>query len=114
MTGRRALLIGIAALLGAALALGLFDRDIDAETAAAIAERMARDYHARTGHPRSEFAAREGQLWADGWEYRWRFKPCPELASLRIWISRNGRRVRYAELPECAASDGVPRQPRTA
>jgi len=114
MTRRRAILVSIAALLGAALALGLYDREIDAETATAIAERMARDYHARTGHPKTEFAAREGRLWADGWEYRWRFKPCPDVASLRIWISRNGRRVRYAELPECTPADGQPLRPRIA
>ncbi|OSZ72391.1 hypothetical protein CAP39_03340 [Sphingomonas sp. IBVSS1] len=114
MTRRRAILISIAALLGAALALGLYDREIDAETAAGIAERMARDYHARTGHPKTEFAPREGRLWADGWEYRWRFKPCPDVASLRVWISRNGRRVRYAELPECAPTDGQPLRPRIA
>lgn len=113
MNRRRAFLVSIAALLGAALALGLYDREIDAESASAIAEGMARDYHARSGHPRSEFAAREGRLWADGWEYRWRFKPCPDLASLRIWISRNGRRVRYAELPVCAAEPGMP-PPRSA
>lgn len=114
MTRRRAILISIAALLGAALALGLYDREIDAETASAMAERLARDYHARSGHPKAEFAAREGRLWADGWEYRWRFKPCPELASLRIWISRNGRRVRFAEVPECTPADGQNRLPRVA
>ncbi len=114
MTRRRAILISIAALLGAALALGLQDRQIDAETASTMAEQMARDYHARTGQPKSAFLGREGRLWADGWEYRWRFKPCPDLASLRIWISRNGRRVRYAELPECTPSEGQPRAPRTA
>ena len=114
MTRRRTILIAVAALLGAALALGLYDREIDGETASAMAEQMARDYHARTGQPKSAFTAREGRLWADGWEYRWRFKPCPELASLRIWISRNGRRVRYAELPECTPADGQPLRPRTA
>ncbi len=114
MTRRRAILISIAALLGAALALGLYDREIDAEAASAMAERLARDYHSRSGHPRTEFTAREGRLWADGWEYRWRFKPCPELASLRIWISRNGRRVHFAEVPECAPSDGQPLRPRMA
>lgn len=114
MTRRTALLATIAALLGGALALGLYDREIDAETASAIAERMARSYHTRTGHPRTEFTPREGRLWADGWEYRWRFKPCPERASLRIWISRNGRRVRYAELPECTPGDGDAPPPRLA
>ncbi len=114
MTRRRAILISIAALLGAALALGLYDREIDAEAASAMAERLARDYHARSGHPKTEFTAREGRLWADGWEYRWRFKPCPELASLRIWISRNGRRVHFAEVPECTPADGQPPRPRMA
>lgn len=91
--------------------LALYTPAIDAQTAAAMAERMARTYHARSGTPRSEFAAREGRQWADGWEFRWRYRPCPEFASLRIWISRNGRRASYAELPDCEPSNGMARAP---
>jgi hypothetical protein len=49
---------------------------------------------------------------ADGWEFRWRYRPCPEFASLRVWISRNGRRASYAEFPDCAPVTGLPADPR--
>lgn len=114
MTRRRILLIIVAALAGGSLALGLYDPPIEGPDAAALADRLARQYHVQSGMPRSEFAPREGRQWADGWEFRWRFKPCPEYASLRVWISRNGRRASYAELPDCAPGDGSAARPRAA
>ncbi|MFZ4381626.1 MAG: hypothetical protein ACOYO0_06640 [Sandarakinorhabdus sp.] len=113
MTRRRILLIIIAALAGGSLALGLYDPEIDPPAAAALADRLAREYHVRSGMPSSEFAPREGRQWADGWEFRWRFKPCPEFASLRVWISRNGRRASYAEFPDCAPATGIGAPPRS-
>ncbi|WP_439545418.1 hypothetical protein [Sandarakinorhabdus sp.] len=112
VTRRRIVLIIIAALAGGSLALGLYDPDIDAPAAEALADRLAKQYHVRSGVPSSAFAAREGQQWADGWEFRWRYKSCPEYASLRVWISRNGRRASYAELPDCAPADGSAARPR--
>lgn len=114
VTRRRILLIIIAALAGGSLAFSLYDPAIEGPEAAAIADRLARHYQAHAGMPRSEFAAREGRQWADGWEFRWRFKPCPEYASLRVWISRNGRRATYSEFPDCAPSDGATARPRLA
>lgn len=114
MTRRRILLIIIAALAGGSLALGLYDPAIEEPEARALADRLARHYHVQSGMPSSEFTAREGRQWADGWEFRWRFKPCPDYASLRVWISRNGRRATYAEFPDCAPADGSAALPRTA
>jgi hypothetical protein len=102
---RRLILIGIAASLMIAIALGVFHRDIDAPTAAKIADRLLIQYRHGSGEPAGNFAAREDRQWADGWEFRWRYRPCSELASLRVWISRDGRRASYAELPDCAPTE---------
>jgi len=114
MTRRRIVLIIVAALAGGSLALGLYDPAIEGPEAAALADRLARHYLVQSGMPRSEFAAREGRQWADGWEFRWRFKPCPEYASLRVWISRNGRRASFAEFPDCAPAEPAQARPRVA
>ncbi len=92
--------------------LALRDPVIDAAGAQAIADRMAGDFQRRTGHPPGEFQRRETRQWADGWEFRWRFKPCPETASLRVWISRSGRRAAYAELPDCDSAGPQGNAPR--
>jgi hypothetical protein len=107
VTRRRTLLM--IAVFGAAglAALHFYDPPIEAEAAAALADRMAGDYRQQSGQPVGLFLAREGRQWADGWEFRWRYRPCPEFASLRVWISRNGRRVHYAELPDCAPASGL-------
>ena len=112
MTRRRLLLI-IAAFVAAAVAmLSLYDPAIDPQQAAALADRLATEYHRQSGNPRAAFAAREGRQWADGWEFRWRYRPCPDFASLRVWISRNGRRASYAEFPDCAPTTGLQADPR--
>ena len=64
-----------------------------------------------SGEPMQLFTAREGRQWADGWEFRWRYQPCPKFASLRVWISRDGRRARFAELPDCAPGGGLGMDP---
>lgn len=104
---RRLVLAGIALALAIALAIGVFHRDIDAPTAAAIAERLRVQYGKGSGEPVANFWAREDRQWADGWEFRWRYRPCPAFASLRVWISRDGRRASYSELPECAPDRGL-------
>lgn len=104
---RRIILVVIAAGLALAIVLGVFRRDIDAPTAAAMADRLRVQYQRGSGDPVRHFLAREDRQWADGWEFRWRYRPCPEMASLRIWISRDGRRARYSELPDCAPERGV-------
>jgi hypothetical protein len=110
---RRLLLLGVGiGLVVAAVAL-LWHRDIDAPTAIGIASRLQVQYLRGSGDAPANFAKREDARWADGWEFRWRYRPCPERASLRIWISRDGRRASYAELPECAPESGVGRLPVT-
>jgi hypothetical protein len=112
VTRRRLLLIVAAFMAGGIAMLGLYDPAIDPQAAAALADRLATEYHRQSGNPRAAFAAREGRQWADGWEFRWRYRPCPEFASLRVWISRNGRRTSYAEFPDCAPVTGLPADPR--
>ncbi|WP_310496930.1 hypothetical protein [Sandarakinorhabdus sp.] len=114
MQRRRLVLVTILALSGAlvlAWGLGAFERDIDAPTATAIADRLAGQYLVRSGESPRAFTARETRQWADGWEFRWRYRACPEMASLRVWISRNGRRANYAEFPDCAPRGGISAAP---
>jgi hypothetical protein len=114
MTRRRLLLIIAAFVAGGVAMLTLYDPAIDPQKAAAMADRLAQEYHRQSGNPRAAFTAREGRQWADGWEFRWRYRPCPQFASLRVWISRNGRRASYAEFPDCAPATGLPADPRKA
>ena len=111
---RRLILAGIAASIAIAIAIGLFDREIDAEAATGIADSLADRYRAGSGERAAHFAGREVRQWADGWEVRWRYRPCADFASLRIWISRDGRRARYAELPDCTPERGFGPAPRKA
>ncbi len=108
---RRLILAAIALALAIAIALGVFHRDIDAPTAARIADHLRAQYDASSSDSPRDFLPREDRQWADGWEFRWRYRPCPQLASLRVWISRDGRRAGYAELPECTAERGFARGP---
>lgn len=110
---RRLLMLGA----GLALIIGAFvlawPRAIDAPTAARLADRLALQYARGSGDSPRRFAPREAALWADGWEFRWRYRPCPERASLRIWISRDGRQATYAELPDCDPARDAGRVPLT-
>ena len=107
MTRTRKVLIGIAIGLTALIGFSFYHPDIDAKTAARIAEQLLVQYHRGSGDSLRNFTAREDRIWADGWEFRWRYRPCPQAASLRVWISRDGRRASYAELPDCAPQTGV-------
>ena len=107
------LLIGVAIGLCVCVILLMWRRDIDAPTAARIADRLQVQYTHGSGNDPRLFLRREDARWADGWEFRWRYRPCPERASLRIWISRDGRRANYAELPECNPESGIGHIPLT-
>lgn len=102
----RLILAGIAIGLSIIAAVTLWPRDIDAPTAARMADQLLVQYTRVNAEPRRNFAAREDRIWADGWEFRWRYQPCPQFASLRVWISRDGKRASYAELPDCAPTQG--------
>ena len=108
---RQMLLLGVGIGLVVAVAALLWHREIDAPTAAKMADRLRVQYTLGSGETTANFERREDARWADGWEFRWRYRPCPERASLRIWISRDGRRATYAELPQCAPEGGVGQQP---
>lgn len=103
---RRLVLIGVAIGLAIIFAITLIPRDIDAPTAAKMADRLLDQYRRANGESFHNFTRREDRIWADGWEFRWRYVPCPQFASLRVWISRDGRRASYAELPDCAPTQG--------
>jgi hypothetical protein len=107
----RLILVGIAIGLALVAAVTLWPRDIDAPTAAKMADQLQSQYLRANAESRLNFAAREDRIWADGWEFRWRYRPCPQFASLRVWISRDGRRASYAELPDCAPTQGFPVNP---
>ncbi len=110
---RRLLLLGFGgALIIGAIILAL-PRAIDAPDAARIADRLQIQYTRGSGDNPRRFAPREGTRWADGWEFRWRYRPCPERASLRIWISRDGRQASYAEIPDCDPARDAGRVPLT-
>ena len=111
---RRLILAAIALSLAIAIGLGVFRPDIDAPTAAKMADRLQVQYVHGSGEPLRNFTAREARIWADGWEFRWRYRPCPELASLRVWISRDGRRANFAELPDCFPDRGYGVKPLKA
>lgn len=102
----RLILAGIAIGLAIVAAVILWPRDIDAPTAAKMADQLQSQYLRANAESRLNFATREDRIWADGWEFRWRYRPCPQFASLRVWISRDGRRASYAELPDCAPTQG--------
>jgi hypothetical protein len=103
---RRLILIGIAIVLAIIAGISLYPRDIDAATAGKMADRLLDQYRRANGESFHAFTAREDRIWADGWEFRWRYRPCPQFSSLRVWISRDGRRARFAELPDCAPTQG--------
>lgn len=105
---RRNRLVLAGVVIGLAIIAGvtLWPRDIDAPTAARMADQLLDQYVRSNAEPRRNFAAREDRIWADGWEFRWRYQPCPKFASLRVWISRDGKRASYAELPDCAPTQG--------
>ena len=110
---RRLLLLGVGIGLIIAATTLMWRRDIDAPTAARIADRLQVQYTNGSGESPRRFGVREDARWADGWEFRWRYRPCSEFASLRIWISRDGRRANYSELPECNPESGAGRIPLT-
>jgi hypothetical protein len=106
MTSRRALLIVGLGLIVASLVSFIMPRRIDAPEATRIAERLQQRFRSATGQPPARFESVERRVWADGWEFRWRFKPCADIASLRIWISHDGREARYVEIPDCLPQTG--------
>ncbi|KPF64731.1 hypothetical protein IP88_13500 [alpha proteobacterium AAP81b] len=102
----RLVLIGIAISLAIGIGFGLVPRQLRPDEAMAIGDRVMASYRRGNGEPAWRFGPRETTAWADGWEMRWRYRPCAAMASLRVVVSRDGSRVRVAEFPDCAPPRG--------
>ena len=107
---------GLKLLLGALLlgcAVAIWQRqhphDIDAAAADAVAKATAVRYAAATGEPIIHFGPARRYTWPDGWEFIWRYRPCPDEAALRVFVPLSGRGVRVTQRPDCAPARGRPR-----
>lgn len=76
------------------------------------ANQMLASYARHSGDPPGHFVEPATVDYPDGWEFSWRYVPCPAVARLRIFIHRDGRGD-YGETPEChpMRGFGVPPQP---
>ncbi len=101
-----ALLVGIAAWLWVRRAPG----DLDIAAADAVAKATAVRYAAATGEPIVHFGTARRFAWPDGWEFVWRYRPCPADAALRIFVPLSGRGIRITERPDCTPRRGDPRR----
>ena len=86
--------------------LWLRPRPIDEPGADAIAKATAVRFAASTGQPVAHFGRARRIAWPDGWEFVWRYRPCPDTASLRVFVPLSGRGVLVTEAPDCAADHG--------
>ena len=65
---------------------------------------MLAAYVSNSGEPPNHFADRQAIAYPDGWEFSWVYRPCPDLATLKVFIHKDGRGD-YGETPECAPGD---------
>ena len=79
---------------------------IDQAAADAIAKATAVRYAAATGEPVVHFGRARRLDWPDGWEFVWRYRPCPDAAALRVFVPLSGRGVSITEAPDCTADHG--------
>lgn len=107
LSRRRALLIGVGLGLLVSLVFGLIPRQLKLAEAEMIGDRVMASWQKRSGVPPWHLGRRETRVWADGWEMRWRYRPCAAMASLRVVISQDGRSVRVTEYPDCAPGPGA-------
>jgi hypothetical protein len=80
-------------------------RDIDLQTAAGRANRLLAVYVHDSGEPPMHFIAAGVIAYADGWEFAWRYRPCPAIAALKIFIGKSGSAT-YSALPDCTPRRG--------
>ncbi|WP_419814125.1 hypothetical protein [Glacieibacterium sp.] len=93
-------------LIAISVWLWLRPRDIDEQQAGDLAKAMAVRYAATTGEPVAHFGRARRIVYPDGWEFVWTYRPCPDDASLRVFVPRSGKRPRYTEQPDCESHDG--------
>ncbi len=93
--------LAFAALLAALLLWQSRARDIDLPTAAERAGRMLTVYVRDSGEPPVHFIAAGAVGYPDGWEFAWRYRPCPAVAVLKVFVSKSGS-ASYTALPDCS------------
>jgi hypothetical protein len=93
-------------LFAAAGWLWVRPRTIEITQADAIAKQVAVRFAAVSGQPVAHFGRARRITWPDGWEYVWSYKPCPDEASLRVFVPVAGRRIRITQAPDCEAGTG--------
>lgn len=78
---------------------------ISEQEADEAATHVFRYYLARSGQPRGHFEKPARVRKRKGWEYRWRFVPCPDEAAFRLRITAEGG-AKLLELPACDRRPG--------
>ncbi|QMW22423.1 hypothetical protein [Sandaracinobacteroides saxicola] len=88
--------------LTAAAAVWLFRpaSPITQEDADRIAERALISYISSAGERRGHFAEAQSVDYADGWDYSWTYKICPDEGELRVFVTLKGR-ASITATPDC-------------
>lgn len=102
----RFMLAAVALALAGWIGLGRVPDRLDKPAATMVAAKLLAAYARETGEPAVHFTARGPVDYPDGWEFSWSYAPCPEIASLRVFIGRDGR-ANYAQTPDCAPAAGL-------
>ncbi len=97
--------LAFAAVLAAVLIWHSRGREIDLVTAAGRANRLLAVYVHRSGEPPAHFIPTDTVSYPDGWEFAWRYRPCPDIAALKIFVGKSGS-ASYSALPDCTPRHG--------
>ena len=84
---------------------------IDRPTAEARATRLLTAYLADSDDPPTHFGPAKIIDYDDGWEFTWAYRPCADIAALRVFIANSGT-ASYAQLPDCNPQRGFAARPR--
>ncbi len=92
----------LAGLVGAAAAAAWMLRPVtlDREEADGRAARVLAAYVADAGEIAGHFEQRGTVAYADGWDYRWAYLPCADVAELRVFVTTRGR-ASITATPDC-------------
>lgn len=99
----------LAGLVGAVAAGAWLARPqpMDRGGADARAQRVLAAFVADTDDIPGHFLPRPTIAYTDGWDYRWAYAPCAEVAELRVFIARTGA-ARITATPDCERPDSAP------
>jgi hypothetical protein len=92
----------LASIVGAVAAVAWVARPVtlDREEADGRAARVLAAYVADAGEIEGHFEARPTVAYADGWDYRWAYLPCANVAELRVFVTTRGR-ASITATPDC-------------